>query len=109
MILLFLIFLIFPVAWLISEFKAKPLARVALGLVSMIVVAIISCQLALLKPESEKKYLHDSMVRLHELLRQGKSDKVEKGFSAYDEEIKAGRGQYRASQEMWGELNSKDN
>ena len=108
MILLFLIFLIFPVAWLISEFRAEPPTRVVLGLVAMIVVAVVSCQNALVKPESEKKYLRNSMARIRELLRQGRTDRVESGFSAYDEEIQAGRGPYRASQEMWGELNSKD-
>ena len=59
MILLFLIFLIFPVAWLVSEFRAKPLARIALGLVAMIVISIVSAQVALVKPQSENKYLHD--------------------------------------------------
>ena len=103
---MFLTFLVFPVAWFISEFRAKTPARVALGLVAMIVVGVISAQVALMKPESEKKYLHDSLARIHDLLRQGRTDKIEKGFRAYDDEIKDGRGPYRASQEMWGELNS---
>jgi hypothetical protein len=108
MMFLFLIFLVFPVAWLVSEFKAKPLARISLGLVAMAVVGLVSAQVALLKPQSENKYLHDSLVRIHDLLRQGRADRIEKGFSAYSDEIKTGRGSYRACQEMWGELSGPD-
>jgi hypothetical protein len=107
MIVLFLIFLIFPVAWFISEFRAKPVSRVALGVASMVVVAIVSSNIVLLKPESENRYLRNSLTRVQELLHQNRAEKVESGFRAYDNEIQAGRGTYRASQEMWGELNSK--
>jgi len=107
MILLSLIFLIFPVAWLVSEFKAKPVARVSLGLVSMFVVAVISCQIALLKPESEKKYLHDSLAKIRELQNQKRFDKIASGFAAYDDAIQEGDGTYRASQDLWDVLISK--
>src|SRR5262245_54984699 len=88
MILLFLIFLIFPVVWIVSDFRAKPLVRIGLGLVAMTVAGVVSAQLALIKPESENKYLHDSLQRIHALLREGRADKVEKGFGAYNDEIK---------------------
>ncbi len=108
MILLFLIFSIFPVIWIVVEFKRRRiLERVASGTVAMIVIAYVSCGAALLKPESENKYLRDSLSRIRELINQDKLAKVERGFKAYDEDIQEGRGPYHASQDMWGELNSR--
>jgi hypothetical protein len=108
MILLFFVFLIFPAIWIIVEFKGRPFwERVMAGSAAMIVAAYVACGVALLKPESENKYLRDSLSQIRELVKQGRLEKVESGFKAYDEDMRTGRGSYSASQDMCGELKSK--
>ncbi len=107
MIFLFIIFLIFPVVWIVAECKSRPTwERITAGIVAMTVAAYVSCGTALLKPESENKYLHDSLPVIRKLAEQGRLDKLEKAFNDYDEDIRDDRGPYRASQDMWLELSS---
>ena len=99
-----LLLLAFPVLWLYAEFKLGRVARMCLGIASIISITFVVSEFHNLGTTYET-VLHRSSLKLAgELMASGQTVRVQQAIDAYNGLASTGS-TYSAASEMWDVLN----
>jgi len=74
---------ILPILWLVSEFKGTRWQRITLGIVSLMIITVTVSETRLIIPTYTEHFLHSSVLRARQLLKDGQSDYVQRCFDSY--------------------------
>jgi hypothetical protein len=88
-----------PIIWLYAEFKLGRLARITLGIISMVCSGFLIYGFCQVKPFYESAWHRNSIRDAESLLKQGQTSSVITAFDAYNS-IAATGSTFRASEHL---------
>jgi hypothetical protein len=101
--LLTLIFLVIPVVWIIAEFKSSRGVRLSLGLLSLVIVGVVTYSISGVFGFYESAWHRNSIRDASVLLRKGDTNAALRAFDVYNGIVTTGS-TFRASEKMMQSL-----
>jgi hypothetical protein len=94
------IFVVIPFLWLYAELKLGRIARICLGLLSVVSVAILTYSFGQLGPAYESEWHRNSIKVAADLLAKGETNRVQAALDSYNSVVPTSS-TFRASEAMW--------
>ena len=106
---IFVLVIAILVAWLIAEFQAGRVARISLGILSIVGCVAIAHVVAGIIPSYERQLHRASLRELGQLAARGDLQRVQQALSTYNDTAGTNGSTYTAAMKMWDIVSPKPN
>jgi hypothetical protein len=95
------------IGWLVAEFRAGRVARISLGILSIVGAVVVTHVVARIIPGYEQQLHRASLRELGELAAKGDLQRVQQALSTYNDTAGTNGSTYTAAMKMWMAVSAK--